>query len=60
MLPLRLHMQNFGSFREPATVDFADVEYFALVGPTGPVRAPSSTRSASPSTAPCRGGARRT
>ena len=35
MLPLRLYMENFGSFREPATVDFADVEYFALVGPTG-------------------------
>jgi len=35
MLPLRLYMENFGSFREPATVDFADVEYFALLGPTG-------------------------
>jgi exonuclease SbcC len=28
-------MENFGSFRQPATVDFADVDYFALVGPTG-------------------------
>ncbi len=35
MLPLRLHMENFGSFREPVTVDFADVDYFVLVGPTG-------------------------
>src|SRR6266487_1510071 len=26
---------ELGSFRQPATVDFADVEYFALVGPTG-------------------------
>ncbi|MEU8055244.1 SMC family ATPase [Microbispora bryophytorum] len=35
MRPLRLHMDNFGSFREPVTVDFSDVDYFALVGPTG-------------------------
>lgn len=35
MLPLRLRMDNFCSFREPTTVDFADVDYFALVGPTG-------------------------
>jgi DNA repair protein SbcC/Rad50 len=35
MRPLRLHLDNFGSFREPVTVDFADVDYFALVGPTG-------------------------
>lgn len=35
MLPLRLHMENFGSFRAPATVDFHDVDYFVLVGPTG-------------------------
>jgi DNA repair protein SbcC/Rad50 len=35
MLPLRLHMENFGSFRSPATVDFHDVDYFVLVGPTG-------------------------
>ncbi|WP_214411876.1 AAA family ATPase [Sphaerisporangium fuscum] len=35
MRPLRLHMENFGSFREPVTVDFADVDYFALVGATG-------------------------
>ncbi|MEV5414514.1 SMC family ATPase [Thermopolyspora sp. NPDC052614] len=35
MRPLRLHLENFGSFREPVTVDFNDVDYFALVGPTG-------------------------
>src|SRR5689334_15935820 len=35
MLPLRLLIENFGSFREPADVDFHDVDYFALVGPTG-------------------------
>ncbi len=35
MLPLRLHMANFASFREQTTVDFADIDYFALVGPTG-------------------------
>jgi exonuclease SbcC len=28
-------MENFGSFRTPATVDFHDVDYFVLVGPTG-------------------------
>src|SRR5260370_30526269 len=35
MRPLLLDMAGFGSFREPATVDFRDVDYFALVGPTG-------------------------
>ena len=35
MRPLRLHLDNFGSFREPATADFSGVEYFVLVGPTG-------------------------
>jgi exonuclease SbcC len=35
MLPLRLFMENFGSFRAPADVDFHDVDYFVLVGPTG-------------------------
>ncbi|GAA4076710.1 AAA family ATPase [Nonomuraea soli] len=35
MRPLLLTLDNFGSFREPLTVDFSDVEYFALVGPTG-------------------------
>lgn len=35
MRPLRLHLDNFGSFREPVTVDFTDADYFALVGPTG-------------------------
>ncbi|HEY6424469.1 MAG TPA: SMC family ATPase [Pseudonocardiaceae bacterium] len=35
MLPVMLEMHGFAAFREPATVDFRDVEYFALVGPTG-------------------------
>ncbi|WP_214111054.1 AAA family ATPase [Acrocarpospora catenulata] len=35
MRPIRLYLENFGSFRKPAEVDFADVDYFALVGPTG-------------------------
>ncbi len=35
MRPVRLDINGFASFREPAVVDFTDVEYFALVGPTG-------------------------
>ncbi|WP_343954611.1 SMC family ATPase, partial [Nonomuraea longicatena] len=35
MRPLTLHLESFGSFREPTEVDFTDIEYFALVGPTG-------------------------
>lgn len=35
MRPVRLDIDGFASFREPATVDFTDVDYFALVGPTG-------------------------
>ena len=35
MRPVLLEMAGFGSFREPTTVDFAGVDYFALVGPTG-------------------------
>src|SRR4051812_36676809 len=35
MRPVRLDMNGFASFREPATVDFTDADYFALVGPTG-------------------------
>ncbi|NJC13008.1 exonuclease SbcC [Micromonospora profundi] len=30
-----LEMTGFGSFREPATVDFTDANFFALIGPTG-------------------------
>jgi exonuclease SbcC len=33
--PLRLEVEGFTSFRSPTVVDFADAEYFALVGPTG-------------------------
>lgn len=35
MRPVLLQMHGFASYREPATVDFSDVDYFALVGPTG-------------------------
>ena len=35
MRPVILEMNGFGSFRDEATVDFTDAEYFALVGPTG-------------------------
>ncbi|GAA1835571.1 SMC family ATPase [Pseudonocardia ailaonensis] len=35
MRPVLLRMDGFGSFREPTTVDFADTDYFVLVGATG-------------------------
>jgi len=35
MRPVLLEMMGFGSFREPATVDFTDADFFALIGPTG-------------------------
>jgi exonuclease SbcC len=35
MRPVRLELDGFVSFRSPATVDFTDADYFALVGPTG-------------------------
>jgi len=35
MRPVLLEMAGFGSFRDEATVDFTDADYFALVGPTG-------------------------
>jgi exonuclease SbcC len=35
MRPVRLDLNGFASFREPTVVDFADADYFALVGPTG-------------------------
>jgi exonuclease SbcC len=35
MRPLRLLLDGFGSYRLPTEVDFSDVEFFALVGPTG-------------------------
>ena len=28
-------MRGFAAFREPATIDFEDIDFFALVGPTG-------------------------
>src|SRR5262249_13248444 len=35
MRPLRLLLDGFGCYREPTEADFSDVEFFALVGPTG-------------------------
>jgi DNA repair protein SbcC/Rad50 len=35
MRPIVLDMNGFASFREAATIDFADADFFALVGPTG-------------------------
>ena len=35
MRPERLELAGFGAFLEPTVVDFADVDLFALVGPTG-------------------------
>ncbi len=35
MRPLRLDLHGFTVFRDPTTVDFADADFFALVGPTG-------------------------
>lgn len=35
MRPLRLLLDGFGSYRQPAGIDFTDVDFFALTGPTG-------------------------
>jgi exonuclease SbcC len=35
MRPIRLLLDGFGCYRQPAEADFSDVEFFALVGPTG-------------------------
>src|ERR1700744_342789 len=35
MRPVRLDLHGFASFRDEATVDFTDADFFALVGPTG-------------------------
>ncbi len=35
MRPVRLLLDGFGSYREQAEADFSDVDFFALVGPTG-------------------------
>lgn len=35
MRPLRLELQGFTAFRQFTTLDFTDLELFALVGPTG-------------------------
>ena len=33
--PVALHIEGFGVFRDPVEISFDDVDYFALVGPTG-------------------------
>ena len=35
MRPLRLILDGFGSYRAETEIDFTDVDFFALVGPTG-------------------------
>ncbi len=35
MRPMRLLLDGFGTYRNATEIDFADVEFFALVGPTG-------------------------
>ncbi|MGH2770902.1 MAG: AAA family ATPase, partial [Actinomycetota bacterium] len=35
MRPSRLELSGFTSFRDVSVIDFADADYFALVGPTG-------------------------
>ena len=35
MRPLRLLLDGFGSYREAVDIDLHDVDFFALVGPTG-------------------------
>jgi DNA repair protein SbcC/Rad50 len=35
MRPLRLLLDGFGCYRQPADADFSDVDFFALTGPTG-------------------------
>jgi DNA repair protein SbcC/Rad50 len=35
MRPLRLLLDGFGCYRQPADVDFTGVDFFALTGPTG-------------------------
>jgi exonuclease SbcC len=35
MRPVLLELTGFAAFREPTTVDFEGVDFFALVGPTG-------------------------
>ncbi|HYL53887.1 MAG TPA: AAA family ATPase, partial [Acidimicrobiia bacterium] len=40
MRPVRLHVEGFGVFRSPVDIDFDDVDYFAMVGPTGAGKSP--------------------
>ncbi|WP_025274081.1 AAA family ATPase [Haloglycomyces albus] len=35
MRPIRLDLNGFGSYADTTTLDFSDVEFFALTGPTG-------------------------
>ena len=44
MRPVRLQLDGFAAFRDEAVVDFADTDFFVLVGPTGAGKSRSSTR----------------
>src|SRR5438876_10795274 len=35
MRPIRLELCGFAAFRERVEIDFEDVDFFALIGPTG-------------------------
>src|SRR5437660_11842961 len=35
MRPLRLELKGFTAFREPAAIEFTDLDVFAIAGPTG-------------------------
>ena len=35
MRPVRLELEGFGAFRDRTEIDFDDIDFFALVGPTG-------------------------
>jgi exonuclease SbcC len=35
MRPLRLELKGFTAFRDPATIDFTELDVFAIAGPTG-------------------------
>src|SRR5436305_14830395 len=35
MRPVSLYVEGFAAFRDPTTLDFEGLDFFALVGPTG-------------------------
>src|SRR4051812_17307485 len=40
MRPVHVHIEGFGVFRAAVALDFVDVDYFAMVGPTGAGKSP--------------------